>query len=103
MAKQRHIGLVIFALCSALSARIALFEPKPHEPTAAELRWGTTEKEHDHFGFLKGLRYYIYGVGVLGLLIVAEDYIGDRLRKKNAVKQGSPDSAMSSDEQTTIW
>jgi len=82
MAKQRHIGLIIFAACSALSARLAVFEPEPHVPTAAEIRWGATKKNGDTLGVLHGLRFYIYGIGVIGLLIVAEDYIGDRLRSK---------------------
>lgn len=84
MAKQKHIGLVIFSICSALSARIALFDPKPHVPTAAEERWGLVHQEEDSLGLIHGLRYYIYGIGVVGLLLVAEDYVNDALRKKKS-------------------
>ena len=82
MSKQKHIGLVVFALCSALSARIALFEPKPHVMTAAEQRWGPAERYEDPRGFLHGVRYYIYGIGLLGLLIVAEDQLTPIFRPK---------------------
>jgi hypothetical protein len=82
MAKQRHIGFVIFGLCSALSARLAIFEPKPHVPTPAEERWGTTYRdEGDPLHLIHGFRYYIYGLGVIGLLMVVEDFISARLRK----------------------
>jgi hypothetical protein len=83
MAKQRHIGFVIFAICSGLSARLAVFEPKPHVPTLAEERWGTSYKdEGDPLHLIHGFRYYIYGLGVLGLLMVAEDFISEKARKK---------------------
>ena len=85
MAKQRHIGFTIFALCSALSARIATFEPKPHTLTPAEERWGTRQEESgDALGIIHGLRYYVYGLGVIGLLMVVEDYVSERSRKKKA-------------------
>jgi hypothetical protein len=87
--KQRHIGFVVFTICCTLATRIEIFEPKPQPPTAAEIRWGTAKKEDERYGLLRGLRYYIYGVGVLGLLIVVEDYVGDRLRKKRLRDQDS--------------
>jgi hypothetical protein len=75
---------VIFGLCSALSARIALFEPKPPQvPTPAEERWGTANRdEGDPLGLIHAVRYYIYGLGVLGLLIVVEDIVSEKLRGK---------------------
>ena len=83
MAKQRHIGFAIFGICCVLSARIAIFEPKPHELTPGEERWGTRQTDDsDPLGLIHGLRYYIYGVGVVGLLMVVEDYFSDRSRKK---------------------
>jgi len=84
MAKRRHIGFVIFALCSALSARIALFEPKPPQvPTPAEERWGTANRdEGDPLHFIRAVRYYVYGLGVVGLLMVVEDIVSERLRKR---------------------
>jgi len=85
MVKRRHIGFTIFAICSALSARIALFEPQPHELTPAEERWGAHQIDNrDSLGLIHGLRYYIYGLGVLGLLIVVEDYFSEKSRKKKA-------------------
>ena len=97
MAKQRHIGLVVFAACSLLSVRIAVFEPKPHELTAAEERWGRQDVSEDHLGVVHGLRYYIYGIGVLGLLIFAEDYVTDKLRTQKkpgraSARPGAPES-----------
>lgn len=86
MAKQTHIGFLIFALCSALSARIALFEPKPHTLTAAEERWGRVQRYEDPLGFIHGLRYYVYGLGVIGLLIVVEDQLTEALRPKKKKK-----------------
>jgi mannose/fructose/N-acetylgalactosamine-specific phosphotransferase system component IIC len=83
MAKQRHIGFVIFGACCALSARIAIFEPQPHELTPAEERWGTRQTDDsDPLGLIHGLRYYIYGVGVVGLLMVVEDYYSEKSRKR---------------------
>ena len=83
MAKQRHIGFTIFAICSALSAKIAIFEPQPHEPTPAEERWGTRQTDgSDSLGIIHGVRYYIYGLGVVGLLMVVEDYVSEQLPKK---------------------
>jgi hypothetical protein len=90
MAKQRHIGFVIFGICSALSARLAVFEPKPHVPTPAEERWGTPYRdEGDTLHLIRGFRYYIYGLGVIGLLMVVEDFISGRSRKKQ-----QPNSAL---------
>jgi hypothetical protein len=84
MVKRRHIGFVIFGLCSVLSARIALFEPKPpRAPTPAEERWGTTHgDEGDPLHLIHAVRYYVYGLGVLGLLIVVEDVVSEILRKR---------------------
>ncbi|ATC63949.1 hypothetical protein CMV30_08295 [Nibricoccus aquaticus] len=84
MIKLRHIGFVVFTICFILATRIQIFEPKPQQPTAAEIRWGTAKKEDERYGLLRGLRYYIYGIGVIGLLIVVEDYVGDRLRRKRS-------------------
>ncbi len=88
MPKQRHIGFVIFGVCSALSARIAMFEPRPHVPTASEERWGAKGVDtSDSLGLIHSVRYYIYGLGVVGPLIVAEDYVAEHLRRR---KGGSP-------------
>ena len=89
MAKQRHISLTIFAFCSVLSARIAFYE-RPQELTAAEERWGVTKKNDDALGMLHGLRYYIYGIGVVGLLVFAEDYVSDTLKKKKPNQPPEP-------------
>jgi hypothetical protein len=92
MVKRRHIGFVIFGLCSALSARIALLEPKPPQPpTPAEERWGTANREEgDPLGLIHAVRYYVYGLGVLGLLMVVEDYISEKSRKKKQLLLAKP-------------
>lgn len=90
MTAKRHIGLVVFSICFALSARIAIFEPKPHDRTAAEERWGVTQRNTDPLGFIRGLRYYIYGVGVLGLGIFIQDYLAERLSKKKPNQPPEP-------------
>ena len=88
MAKQRHIGFVIFGLCSALSARLAVLEPKPHVTTPVEERWGTPYRdEGDPLRLIHGFRYYIYGLGVVGLLMVVEDFVSKKSREK---KQPNP-------------
>src|SRR5262245_52467855 len=96
MVKRRHIGVVIFGLCSALSARIAVFEPKPPQaPTAAEERWGTANRdEGDPLGLIHAVRYYIYALGVIGLLMVVEDFVSEKSRKKKQppASRATPDS-----------
>ncbi len=83
MAKQRHIGFVIFGACSVLSIKLAMFEPQPLKSAATEERWSTRDREEgDPLGLIHASRYYIYGLGILGLLIVVEDYVSERLRKK---------------------
>lgn len=92
MVKRRHIGFMIFCLCSALSARVALFEPRPPQiPTPAEERWGTARAdEGDPLHLIHAVRYYIYGLGVLGLLIVVEDFISEKSRKKKQTPAKPP-------------
>jgi len=93
MAKQRHIGFVIFGACCALSARIAIFEPTPapQNLTPAEERWGTHQTDNsDPLGLIHGLRYYVYGLGIVGLLMVVEDYVGESLRKKRRSDSEQP-------------
>ena len=90
MATKRHIGLVVFSICFALSARMAVFEPKPHQLTEAEERWGVTQRDTDPLGFIRGLRYYIYGVGLLGLGIFVQEYLAERLSKKKPNQPPEP-------------
>jgi hypothetical protein len=87
MVKQRHIGFTVFSICCAISARLAFFEDKPHVLTAAEVRWGTHEKSHDTLGLIHGLRYYFYVAGVLGLLMVAEDYFDEKKKANKRTNQ----------------
>jgi len=82
--------LVVFSICFVLSARLALFEPKPHVRTEAEERWGITERDSDPLGFVRGLRYYVYGVGVLGLGIFVHDYVAELIRKKKPNQTPEP-------------
>lgn len=86
MAGQKHVGYLVFTICSILAARLELFdvEPPPQVLTAAEERWGTAPKREDTLGFVRGIRFYIYGVGVVGLLLVVEDHFTAQSRKKRA-------------------
>lgn len=79
MTKQRHIGLIIFGVCLAIGARVVVFEPEP----------GARE---DPLGFVYAIRYYIYGIGILGLLIFVEDYINEKLDQRKKKNEDSPDS-----------
>jgi hypothetical protein len=88
MSKQRHIGYVVFGICSLISARLANFEPKPHVPTAAEARWAKHDQNEDPLGLIHGLRYYVYGAGFIGLMMVAEDYFYDKQKKRKGPNQG---------------
>jgi hypothetical protein len=86
MVKRRYIGFVIFGLCTALSARLALLDSKrPQLPTPTEERWEPANKDKgDSVGFIHAVQYWIYGAGgLLGLLIVVEDYVSEKSRKKN--------------------
>jgi hypothetical protein len=90
MIKQKHSGFAIFGICSALSARLALFEPPPppQEPSLAEQRWGTHQTDNsDPLGLIHSVRYYIYGIGIVGLLIVVEDHFNDRTRPSNIANE----------------
>lgn len=92
MSGQKHVGFVVFGVCAALSARLALFEPTspPQALTAAEERWGTAPQRQDTLGFVHGLRFYIYGVGIVGLLLVVEDHFTAQSRKKKASANQPP-------------
>jgi len=99
MAKQRYIGFVIFGACCALSARIAIFEPKPHELTPSEERWGTHQTDNsDPLGLIHGLRYYIYGLGIVGLLMTVEDYYSERSQKTKGPDEPQTPPKINDDE-----
>jgi len=82
MIKQRHIGYTVFGICSAISARLAFFEPRPHVKTAAEERWGYVPKDTDPLNLVHDFRVYIYLAGSIGLLMVIEDYFTERAKMK---------------------
>jgi hypothetical protein len=84
MPQKKSAGYVIFAVCTVLAGRLILFQPEKREPTAAELRWGTVQESRDSFGFIRGLRYYILGIGVLGLLVDLDD---ERTAARKAAKE----------------
>ena len=96
MAKQRNLGLTIFAVCCAIFARTALLAPTeaeledPHVASRAR-DYGA---EKDPKGLLHGLRYYVLGVAGIGLLIALEDYLLERSKKKkpNQPLQPTPPS-----------
>ena len=79
MSKQRNIGYIIFGICSVLAARVAVFEPEPGA------QW-------DPLGIIHAVRYYIYGIGILGLLIVVEDVINEKLDQNQKTRDDSQNS-----------
>jgi len=93
--KKRHIGYSIFLVCCYLSARIAPFRSKPLVATAAEARWGHVKENGDSLGMINDLRYYIWGVGIIGLLMVVEDYFTERAKKKKEANQALVPTPMS--------
>jgi hypothetical protein len=92
MIKQKSIGWAIFALCCILYMRTAFLAPTEAElknpRIAAKSRFfgGETDPQ----GLLHGLRYYILGVGFIGLLIVLEDYVSARSARKTPNKAPEP-------------
>jgi len=88
MAKQRHTGLVIFGACSLIAARMAFFEPKPPETASSEPPSEASEKDSITFTLIRDARYYVYGIGVIGLLMVVEDFFNGEHRNKE--ESGAP-------------
>src|SRR3954471_6470086 len=72
--KNRHIGVVIFTTCAGWFLKIQLHMAVDGEDVD-QLR------RHDFFGAINGLQYYIAAVGLLGLGIVAQDVIEERIVK----------------------
>src|SRR5260221_8327735 len=92
MTRQKSIGMAIFAMCCVIYMRAAFLAPTEAElkntRVAANSRFFGGEK--DPPGILHGLRYYILGVGVIGLLIAVEDYFLERSAKKKPNKAPEP-------------
>ena len=82
MKPKRHIGFTVFFVCIAAFYRLATLEPEPQEVTLATQRWGSEPNNEFSLDVIRGLRYYILGVGFLGLIIVAEDYFNDWIDRK---------------------
>jgi hypothetical protein len=53
--------------------------------------------EGDPLGLIHAARYYIYGLGVLGLLMVVEDYVSEKSRKKKQLPTKPPTNPPSAD------
>jgi hypothetical protein len=92
MNPQKSIGLTVFAVCCAIYARSAFLAPSEEESKdpliAAESR--VAMADHDPLGLMHDLRKYILGVGVIGLLIAAEDWFNERKGKPNQSIQPTP-------------
>lgn len=66
-----------------------MLEPETQELTLAEQRWGRNPHNESWLFAIRSFRYYILGVGILGLLIVAEDYLNNWIDRKRKVEPGS--------------
>lgn len=91
MVKAKGLGLTIFFVCCAIYGRTAFLAPTQDElndEVIAE-RHRALGEEPDHLGVLHGLRYYILGIGVIGLLIAVEDHYSDKAKKRKAAKAAS--------------
>lgn len=76
MKSQKHIGLIIFGISIVIGGKVALLDPG-------------AESNEDLLGFIHTIRYYIYGIGVLGLLAFLEDYINEKLDQRRTKKDDS--------------
>lgn len=93
MSKTRHIGYAIFGVCSLVSAKMVVFEPVTDVASQEDPRGHLPRTEsHDPLGMIHALRYYIYGLGVMGLLMVVEDHVNERWAKKRKLKDDVDDS-----------
>src|ERR1700759_856240 len=84
MAQQKNIGLTLFAVCCAVYVKTAFLAP-----TDEELKDESIARQNRDYGgnrdparWLHGLRYYILGVGGIGLLIALEDYFIERAKAR---------------------
>ena len=84
MPKKKNIGLTIFGVCCVIYARTAFLAPTQEElkdPSIAE-QSRDYRAEEDPEGLFHGLRYYVLGVGVIGLLIAVEDHFLERSKNE---------------------
>lgn len=90
MANQKSISFTIFIVCSAIYARTAFLAPSKEEmeDEAIADKYQTYQIKEDRLGVMYGLRYYILGIGVIGLLITLEDEYSERSKKKAAKVSG---------------
>ncbi|MBS0633440.1 MAG: hypothetical protein JSS11_16140 [Verrucomicrobia bacterium] len=83
MAKKRNIGLSVFFAGCTIYGRTAFLAPNPEElrnEVVAE-DYHAFGADRDSLGVLHGLRFYILGVGVVGLGVALEDYYAERAKK----------------------
>jgi hypothetical protein len=83
--RQRNIGLTICFACVVVYTRTAFLAPTKAElndPQIAESNraW---RMQDDKLGMLHDLRYYVLGVGALGLLIALEDLRDKPVKEKD--------------------
>jgi len=74
--KTKHIGLSIFSVCVLLLIKSERFARSLSEEKKAEI------ESRDWMGLIHGARYYIAGVGLLGLGIFAEDKVSSWMRDR---------------------
>ena len=85
MAKRKSIGLAVFGVCCVVYARTAFLAPTEEEMKKPSIAETNPDFRADDIqqGLFRGLRYYVAGVGVIGLLIAVEDhFLGLAKRKK---------------------
>lgn len=83
MKAQKSIGLTVFVVCCGIYAKSAFLAPTEEEmrdPLIAE-QSRAAMADHDPLGAMHDLRKYILGVGILGLLVAAEDWFNERGKK----------------------
>jgi hypothetical protein len=89
MAAQKSIGITIFTVCCAIYARTAFMAPTKEEMKDSQIaeRSRAYGAEEDTEGLVHGVRYYILGIGVIGLFVAIEDHFIDAAKKKKKPNQ----------------
>ena len=78
--KTKHIGLSIFFFCVLLLIKAERYASEMSDKDRSQL------EERDWMGLLHGARFYVAGVGLLGLGMFAEDAIAARVKAKRQSK-----------------
>ncbi len=83
MAAQRHIGLAIFGVCLVASSKLAFLGRQSDDSNfATDSPGALLTIDTNPLGVVHALRHYIFGLGVVGLLIWVEDYFDEERRRR---------------------